>query len=151
LGESRAAIKHSAGRRNCRRVLQQRRLLSLARLRVMDYGPAVVLSLFDYVHLIAPAGSVESRRTVLGFKHHVGARLPIDPLRVAIAVTPDLGPRFRLIHERIIRGHGAIVVQSKNLARERIEPLGHPAVSRVAGGDIEFTVGAETQPASGVK
>src|SRR6185436_5956806 len=122
-----------ARRRTRRRVLEQWRLQSFLRLRVMNDGPTVILPLLDDVDFVASAWTIKSTRTMLSLKHQIRSRLPVHSLRVAMAKRPDLRSRVLLAHEWIVLRHRAIVVQPQRLACKRIEFLCEFAVSGVAG------------------
>src|SRR5687768_11054657 len=105
-----ATIKHSARRRARRRVLEQRRLHSRARLRVMNGGPTVVLSLLDDVDFVSALRSVKSTWSMFRLKHEIGLWLPVHSLRVAMSDGPYLWLGILLAHKGIVLRHGAVVV-----------------------------------------
>ena len=86
---------------------------------VMHRGPSIVLPLLDDVHFIATPRTIESRWTMFGREDQSGARLEVDPLRIAMTVAPDLGSRIRLSDEWIVVRHRAVVVEAEDLASER--------------------------------
>src|SRR5205085_6763660 len=135
----------------CSSDLEQRRLHALLRRAVVYDGPAVVLPLLDDVQLVAAAGAVKSRRAVLGLEQEIRTGLPVNPLRVAVAVRPDFGPRVLLTDERVVGRHGAVVVESQNFSAERVEALRDLARGGVARRDVELAVGAEAQTRAGVE
>src|SRR6476659_2091772 len=98
----------------------------------MNGGPAVVLPFLDNVDFVTASRSIESAWSMFRLKHQVRSRLPVHPLRVAMTQRPDLGPRVLLAHKRIVLRHGAVVVQTKRLAREGAELLSQRALGRIA-------------------
>src|SRR5262249_10337127 len=88
-GGLRAGDEAGAGGGDRRRELEKRRDHPVARGLVMDERPAVVLSLLDDVDLVASAGAVEARWTVLGLELEARAGLPVETLRVAVAERED--------------------------------------------------------------
>src|SRR5262249_17467484 len=119
-----------------RRVLEQRRYGPLLRLAMVHEGPAVVLAGFDDIDLVAAAGTVEARGPVLGLKLEPRARVPVETLRVAMAVGKN-----RRSRKRIVGRDRAVGVQAQRLASERLQVLGDLPRRRVAGGRIELAVG----------
>src|SRR6185503_1385723 len=77
---------------------------------VTDDGPAVVLALLDDVELVA------ALRTVLALPERVGGPVEVEALRIAMAVTPDLGQRAGAADERVVLRDAAVVVQANDLA-----------------------------------
>src|SRR5690606_1089622 len=73
---------------------------------VADDGPAVVAAGPDEVELVAAA------RPLLVLPELAGFRMDGEALRVAVAVAPDLGQRALAVHERVVRGDAAILVQA---------------------------------------
>src|SRR5205814_10469956 len=90
---------------------------------MMNDRPAIILSALENIDLIASSGAIKSAGTVLGFKQEVRAGLKIDTLSVSIPISPYLGSRVPLSNERIIAGHGPIVVQAQGLAAQRVSFL----------------------------
>src|SRR5205085_3431934 len=117
----------------------------------MNDRPAVVLPLLYNVDLLAAARRIAARRPVLRLKHNSCARLPVYPLRVAIAVSPDFRPRAFLIYERIVLRNCAIIIKAQDFAAQRIQPLCNLFLRSLARSDVEFRVRSESQTASGVK
>ena len=117
----------------------------------MNQGPAVVLSLFDNVHLVAATGAIESARTVLRLKHEISAGLPVESLGIAMTVRPDFWTHILLSDKGVVSGNGTIVIQSECLTRQRIQFLGEIALSGIAGRDVELSVWPETQTAASMK
>src|SRR5687768_18355546 len=73
-----ATIKHSARRRARRRVLEQRRLQSRPRLRVMNGRPTVVLSLLDDVDFVSALRRSEEHTSELQSRLHLVCRLLLE-------------------------------------------------------------------------
>src|SRR5437588_52972 len=111
---------------------------------MMNHRPTVILPTLEDVHFIAAARPVKAAGPVLGFPQQISARLKIDPLRVAIAVCPNLWPRILLSNEWIVARHGSIVIQSQRLSRQRIQLLSQLSIGRIAGRDIKLGVGAKS-------
>ena len=125
--------RRGARGRDRRRVLEDRRHHALVDSPVVDDRPAVVLSGLDDVDLVAAARAVESRRSVLRLDQEARLRVPVEALRVAVAVGED-----RRAGKRIVRGDRAVGIQAQRLAAERGEVLRDFAVRRVAGRDVEL-------------
>src|ERR1043165_7290347 len=117
----------------------------------MNRGPTVVLALLDDVDFVTAARTVKTAWSMFGLKHQVRTRLPVHAMRVAMTIRPDLGPRVRLAHERIVLRHRAVVVQTQRLAGEGGELLREGSLRRVSGGDVEFSVWSKTNATAGVK
>src|SRR6266540_34152 len=88
-GELRAGDEGRAGWGDGGREFQQRRDHPFARHLVVDDGPAVILSLLDDVDFVAAAGAVEPGGAVLGLELQTRPRLPVQTLRVSMAVGED--------------------------------------------------------------
>src|ERR1043166_5593381 len=68
-----------------------------------------------------------------------------------MTVGPDLGPRVRLVHKRIVLRHTAIVVQTQCFAAERVELLRDLAARRVSGRDVKLPVWSKANTTTRVK
>src|SRR2546423_1073505 len=146
-----AAVERPARGRAGGRVFEQRRLHALLRRAVVYDGPAVVLPLLDDVQLVAAAGAVEARGAVLGLEQEIRAGLPVNALRVAVAVRPDFGAHILLTDERVVGRYGGVVVEAKNFSAKRVESLRDLARGGVARRDVELAVGGEAQTRAGVE
>src|SRR5204863_191353 len=113
---------------------------TFTRSAMMNRRPAVIFPALDDVDLVTAARPIEPTWTVLGLPQEVRARLEIDSLRVAAAVSPNLWPRIRPAQERIVTGHGPIVVQTENFSAQRIQLLRDLSIGRVTGRDVKLAV-----------
>ena len=118
----------------------------LAFLAVVDERPAVVLPGLDDVDLVSPARPVESRGPVLGLDQQAGLRIPVEALRIAVAVAR----RPESPGNGLSAGIGAVGIQAQRLAAERLQVLRDRPVGRVPGRGVELAVRAEAQAAAGV-
>ena len=75
-----------------------------------DHRPAIIQSRANEVQLVA------ALRAVLVRPHLTGLGMNREALDVAVTVTPRFGKRAGLLHERIVGGHPAIVMQADHLA-----------------------------------
>src|SRR5207244_2506967 len=96
-------------------------------------------------------GTIETGRPVFGLKHQPGARLPIEALRVAMAVTPDFFSRIWSVHERVVAWNGPVVIHAQRLAAQRTKLLRDRPIRCIAGCDVEFSVRPEFDSASRVE
>ena len=77
--------------------------------------------------------------------------MKIDPLRVTTAVGPNLRSRIGLTGEWIVGRDRAVVVETQNLAGNRIELLGEFAIGRIAGRYVKLAIWSKPQTAPRVK
>ena len=85
---------------------------------MMYHGPTVILAAFENVDFVTAAWTVKTTWAVLGFPQQICSRLEINPLSVAISISPNLRPRIRLADKRIVVRDGPIVVQAQSFSRQ---------------------------------
>src|ERR1043165_295352 len=117
----------------------------------MNNRPTVVLPLLYDVDLIASARRIAARWSMLCLEHRVRARLPVNPLRVAIAIDPNLRPRVFASDEGIVLWNCAVIIQPQYFPAERIQSLRNLFLRRLARCDVELRVRSKAQTASGMK
>ena len=115
---------------------------------MMNQGPAIVFPLLYYVDFITTRRAIKCAGPVLSLKHQIRYRLPIHPLRIPMAVRPDLRSCLFLSNKRIVRRHCAVVVQPQSFTRERIKSLRQLTAGGVAGRDVELAVRSKTHTAA---
>jgi hypothetical protein len=71
----------------------------------MDQRPPVILTLFDYVYLVATLWAIEAAWSMFGFKQKIGLWLPVNSLGVPVPIRPDFrGGRFVVQRKDYRRG-----------------------------------------------
>src|SRR5690606_3845546 len=112
---------------------------------VADDGPAVVAAGPDEVELVATARPVLVRPDIARF------RMDREALRVAVAVAPDLGQCALAVHERVVRGDAAVLVQADDGALVVREVLRRVLLGRLPGGRRAAVADAEEDVAAAVE
>ena len=111
---------------------------------VGDDRPTVVEALLDEVELVAAA------RAVFDVVEFAGDGMEGEALRVAVTVAPDGGCGFGVLHERIVGGDAAVVMDAVNFAGGPGEVLGIFAVAAFADGEEQKTGAIESDTAAKV-
>ena len=78
-------------------------------------------------------------------------RIPRQPLRVAMAVAPDRREHVGPVHERVVLGNRAVVVDAVHLAERRGQILGVGHLAALADGEEQVAVAVEDESCAEVR
>ena len=152
VAEALAHVERQTAWRNAGRPVQPR-ILHARRRRACEYRPesvagpfsAVGPSVGDHWPAVIPAGFhdvdlIPAQRAVIDAPQRPCAGMHRHPRRIAYAEGIDFGVVARLVDERIVGGHGAIVVEAQNLARVRGRVLRLPGAADAVGAALSLQV-----------
>src|SRR5690606_4736729 len=99
-----------------------------------DYRPTVVDSRLNQVQFVASA------RTMFRRPDFIGDRMPVKPLRVSMAITPDARDGVVTVRERVVLRNPSVVVNSIDFAIGTRQILRHGIASSIADGEKQVAV-----------